>query len=240
MEAMVQRMSATELAVGDIRTTLTAQAQNADSMRTLLEQVAAQINGVMEAHEKIHQEVADVRARGGPSFSATRKVAITPKDLKIEVLGNPSGAGYRQQWPEWSDKAKDYLALRLPDEMDLRSVLTKLESQKEPLTESQLAEYKMDAGSKAELRFFLKNNTTGYPYNQLAGNKDPLEMWRVVAQSCDPLSHEGNFTDSQQLHNPTRCKTYEELPGQLAQWRKSLERLGLQRFSRIQPKMKPY
>ena len=49
-------------------------------------------------------------------------------------------------------------------------------------------------------------------------------MWRVVAQSRDPLSHEGNFTDSQQLHNPTRCKTYEELPGQLAQWRKSLER----------------
>ena len=89
MEAMVQRMSATELVVGDIRTTLTAQAQNADSMRTLLEQVAAQINGVMEAHEKIHQEVADVRARGGAKFQCNSQGCHYTQRSEDRGVGKP-------------------------------------------------------------------------------------------------------------------------------------------------------
>ena len=88
--------------------------------------------------------------------------------------------------------------MRLPDELDFRAILTRLESQKEPLTSVQLEDIKLEPNSKGEFRFFMKNHTTGYPYDMLAGmsDDDPLEMWRMLSQTCDPLSREGNFTDS--------------------------------------------
>ena len=188
IDALTQRQTATEVSIGDLRQTITAQAQQADAVKNLLEQIGAQVSQVMASHDRVHKELSDMRDRGGVGGSG-RPPSITLKDLRIDVLGDPQGPGFRQQWAEWADKAKDYLSLRLPAEMDLRTTLPKLEAQKDPMTRTQIDEFDFKPASVAELRFFLKNNTKGYPYDQLVGLGDahPLEMWRVIAQSCDPL-----------------------------------------------------
>ena len=225
MDALVQRMQATELAVGDFRQTLTAQAQNSDAVRTLLESLSGQVTQVMAAHDRLHRDLAD-RSNTFASSFGSRRTPINTKDLKLGVLGEASGGGYRQQWAEWSDKAKDFMAIRIPEPADLRKQLTTLESQKEAMTDAEIETVGLDAAAVAEMRFFLKNYTTSFPYDQLTslGDAHPLEMWRTLAQSCDPLSHEGNFTDSQHLHNPPRSRSYDDLPMQVASWKKSLER----------------
>ena len=223
LQAVQERLSANEVALGDLRQTVTAQAVNADNVRVMMEQVAAQITQMATSHERLHQELAEMRRAPGGS---SRRPGITPKDFKLEILGDSSGPGFRQQWHEWSDKAKDYLSLRLPDTLNLRQILTRLESRKEALNDEEVKEVDLDPNAIAEIRFFLKNNTTGYPYDQLTGlgDKSPLEMWRTLAQSCDPLSHEGNFTDSQMLHYPKRAKNYEDLPSLIASWKRNMER----------------
>ena len=225
MDAVVQRITAVELIVGDLRTTLTAQAQSADNGRMAMEQLAAQISTVNASHDLLHREISELRSRGTGAGAKSRS-GIGGKDLKLEVLGDAAGTGFRQQWPEWSDKAKDYLALRLPDEMDIRHLLTQLQSQSEPVSADDIEKAGLSTASIAELRFFLKNYTTGYPYDSISGlsDKSPLEMWRVLAQACDPMSHAGNFTDSQHLHSPKQAKSYENVPVQVAHWKRSLER----------------
>ena len=94
MDALVQRMQATELAVGDLRQTLTAQAQNSDAVRTLLESLSGQVNQVMAAHDRLHRDLAE---RGNPFSSSigSKRSPITTKDLKLTVLGEATGGGYR-------------------------------------------------------------------------------------------------------------------------------------------------
>ena len=112
MDAVIQRLTATEVSVGDIRQTLTAQAQSADSVRNVIDQVSNQLAQVMAGHDRIHAEIAELRrGSGGTARGGGRRPTISPKELKLDVLGDPSGPGYRQQWMEWSDKAKDYLSL---------------------------------------------------------------------------------------------------------------------------------
>ena len=165
------------------------------------------------------------------------RTRVNPKDLKLQILGEGAASCYRQQWGEWADKAKDYLSLRLPEVANLRARLTTLEAKKDSLTTAEIDDFKLDDGAAAELRFFLKNFTTAYPYDQLTamGDQSPLEMWRVLAQSCDPMSHEGNFTDSQTLHHPSRCKSLEALPGQIASWKKQLERWSARTNEKLAP-----
>ena len=157
MQAIQERLSASELQVGNlqttmgtIQTTLTAQAQNSESTRTLLEQLSRQVSQVMAAHDQVHQEMAEVRSQirngGGPG----RRAKFNPKDLKLELLGDPACGGYRQQWAEWSDKAKDYMSLLLPDIADLRRKLTQLEALKDPLSPDEIRDAGIDAGVAAE------------------------------------------------------------------------------------------
>ena len=94
-----------------------------------------------------------------------RRAGVSPKDLKLDILGDVGQGGYRQQWPEWSDKAKDYLSLRLSDIPDFRKTLSSLESKKDPLTEIEISNAKLDPGAAAEMRFFMKNFCTGVPYD---------------------------------------------------------------------------
>ena len=124
MDAVISRLSASEMALGDIRTTMTSQAQNADSMRTLLEQLAGQVTQVMASHDKLHQDLIGMRSGSFPG-GEKRRANISVKDLKLELLGE--SGNFRQQWVEWSDKVKDFLALRIPDTPDLRSKLGALE-----------------------------------------------------------------------------------------------------------------
>ena len=160
LQAVQERLSANEIALGDLRQAVTAQAVNVDNARVMMEQIATQITQMAASHERLHQEMGDLRRAPG---GTNRRPGITPKDLKLEILGDSSGPGFRQQWPEWCDKAKDYLALRLPETVDLRQTLTRLESRKDALTDAEVDEIRLDPNAVAEIRFFLKNNTTGYP-----------------------------------------------------------------------------
>ena len=235
MDAVVQRLTATEVSVGDIRMTLTAQAQHGDSVRAMMEQINARLEQVMAGHDRLHQEIAELRGRGPAGPGA--RTRINPKDLKLQILGDGPSSCFRQQWGEWADKSKDYLSLRLPEVANLRARLTALESKKDPMSPEEITDFNLDDGSAAELRFFFKNFTTAYPYDQISalGDQSPLEMWRVLAQSCDPMSHEGNFTDSQSLHSPSRCKSLEALPGQIASWKKQLERWSARTKEKLAP-----
>ena len=57
MDAIMGRLTASELAIGDLRQTMTAQAQNADSVRALLDQLSSNVAQVNRSHEAIHQEL---------------------------------------------------------------------------------------------------------------------------------------------------------------------------------------
>ena len=84
MDAVISRLSASEMALGDIRTTMTSQAQNADSMRTLLEQLAGQVTQVMASHDKLHQDLIGMRTNPSVGGGEKRRANISVKDLKLE------------------------------------------------------------------------------------------------------------------------------------------------------------
>ena len=64
IDALTQRQTATEVSLGDLRQTITAQAQQADATRILIDQLGAQITQMMASHDRIHQEVPEARDRG--------------------------------------------------------------------------------------------------------------------------------------------------------------------------------
>ena len=56
IDALTQRQTATEVSLGDLRQTITAQAQQADVVKNLLEQIGAQVSQVMASHDRVHKE----------------------------------------------------------------------------------------------------------------------------------------------------------------------------------------